>query len=413
MPPLGDPEPGRSARPAGASAEAPAIVVSDRLVGWPGPAAVYRPPSLAVGVGCSRGASAAEILDLIDRALRHAGLSDLSVSALASVDLKGDEPGLLQAAAARGWPLRLHPAEALAAVSVPNPSDVVRDAVGTPSVAEAAALLTAGSSELVVEKLRSAMATVAVARRPVRGRLALVSLGPGDDGLLPPLAREALHRAAVIVGYHRYLDQVRHLLRPGTEIVPYELGEEVERCRHAIARASAGAAVALVSSGDVGVYAMASPLLEAGGLGRVDVTVIPGVTAAQAAAALVGSPLGHDHCAISLSDLLTPWEVIRRRIEAAAEGDFAIALYNPRSRRRTWQLDEARAILLAHRAPETPVALVTDAYRPDQRVALGTLGGFDASGVGMTTTIVVGSSQTRLVEGRMVTPRGYIQEAIA
>jgi cobalt-precorrin 5A hydrolase/precorrin-3B C17-methyltransferase len=153
--------------------------------------------------------------------------------------------------------------------------------------------------------------------------------------------------------------------------------------------------------------------LEAGGLGHVDVTVIPGVTAAQAAAALGGSPLGHDHCAISLSDLLTPWDVIRRRIEAAAEGDFAIALYNPRSRRRTWQLEEARAILLTHRAPETPVALVTDAYRPEQRVELATLGGFDASGVGMTTTIIVGSSQTRVVEGRMVTPRGYVREAVA
>jgi cobalt-precorrin 5A hydrolase/precorrin-3B C17-methyltransferase len=158
---------------------------------------------------------------------------------------------------------------------------------------------------------------------------------------------------------------------------------------------------------------MASPAFEAGGFGRVDVTVIPGITAAQAAAALAGSPLGHDHCAISLSDLLTPWDVIRRRIEAAAEADFAIALYNPRSRRRTWQLEEARAILLAHRAPETPVALVADAHRPDQRVELATLGGFDTSGVGMTTTIIVGSSHTRLVEGRMVTPRGYIQEAIA
>jgi cobalt-precorrin 5A hydrolase/precorrin-3B C17-methyltransferase len=251
------------------------------------------------------------------------------------------------------------------------------------------------------------MATVAVARRPVRGRLALVSLGPGDDALLPPLARDGLARSAVVVGYRRYLDQVRHLLRPGTEIVPYELGEEVERCRDAVARAAAGQAVALVSSGDVGVYGMGSPALDAGGLAGVDVTVIPGVTAAHAAAALVGSPLGHDHCAISLSDLLTPWEVIRRRIEAAAEGDFAIAFYNPRSRRRTWQLEEARAILLSRRDPDTPVALVTDAHRQEQRVELATLGGFVAEGVTMTTTIIVGSSRTRIVEGRMVTPRGY------
>jgi cobalt-precorrin 5A hydrolase/precorrin-3B C17-methyltransferase len=286
---------------------------------------------------------------------------------------------------------------------------VVRAAVGTASVAEAAALLAAGEgAELVVPKHRSAMATVAVARRPVRGRLTLVSLGPGDDSLLPPLARQALARAEVVVGYAPYVESIRHLLRPGTRTETYTLGEEVERCRSAIGQAARGASVALVSSGDVGIYAMASPALEEGGLDRVEVTAVPGITAAAAAAALTGSPLGHDHCAISLSDLLTPWEAIRARIEAAAAGDFVVSLYNPRSRARDWQLDAAREILLDHRAPDTPVALVTDAYRPGERVVLDTLGGFESAAVTMTTIVIVGSSQTRMVEGRMVTPRGYV-----
>ena len=145
---------------------------------------------------------------------------------------------------------------------------------------------------------------------------------------------------------------------------------------------------------------------------RCVVVFAPAMRAANAAAALTGSPLGHDHCAISLSDLLTPWEAIRARIAAAAAGDFVVSFYNPRSRMRDWQLDEARAILLEHRPAETPVALVTDAYRPGQRIVLDTLAGFDAGAVTMTTIVIVGSSQTRIVEGRMVTPRGYIEAAV-
>jgi cobalt-precorrin 5A hydrolase/precorrin-3B C17-methyltransferase len=385
----------------------PAIVVDDRRVEPPSPAVILRPPSLVVGVGASRGVAADEVLALVDRTLEEAGLSPASVSALATVDLKADEPGLVAAAAARGWPLRLHPAADLAAIPVPHPSEVVRAAVGTPSVAEAAALREAGGDDLVAGKRRSPMATAAVARRPVRGRLALVSLGPGDDRLVPPLARRALARAELVVGLERYVAGIRHLLLPGTRVETYALGEEVERCRRAVAEAAAGAAVALVSSGDVGVYGMASPALEQPGLEAVDVEVVPGVTAAHAAAALVGSPLGHDHCAISLSDLLTPWEAIRDRVRAAAEADFAISFYNPRSRRRDWQLAQARDILLRHRPPDTPVAVVTDAHRPGQSVTLTTLADLDPALVTMTTTVVVGTSRSRVSAGRIVTPRGY------
>jgi cobalt-precorrin 5A hydrolase/precorrin-3B C17-methyltransferase len=390
---------------------APAIVISDRDgAGLPSPVALYRPPSLVAGVGASRGASAQEIEALLGEALAEGGLAADSLATLASADVKADEPGLLSAAGDR--PLRFFTAAELAAVEVPNPSEVVRAAVGTPSVAEAAALLAAGpGAELVVPKRKSAMATVAIARRAVRGRLALVSLGPGDGALLPQLARDALARAELVVGYRAYVDSIRHLLRPGTRVEAYALGEEVERCRFAAAEAAAGASVALVSSGDVGIYAMASPALEDGGLDGIDVSVVPGITAANAAAALTGSPLGHDHCAISLSDLLTPWDAIRVRIEAAGAGDFVVSFYNPRSRARDWQLEEARAILLEHRPPETPVALVTDAYRPGQQIVLDTLAGFDCEAATMTTVVVVGSSQTRIVEGRMVTPRGYVPAA--
>jgi cobalt-precorrin 5A hydrolase/precorrin-3B C17-methyltransferase len=361
-----------------------------------------------VGVGASRGASAEEILGLIEGALADARLAPASVSALASVEAKAGEPGLLAAARVLGQPLRLSPAWALAQTAVPNPSEVVHRAVGTPSVAEAAALREVGAgAELLVSKRRSAKATVAVARRPARGRLAVVGLGPGDDALLPALARRALARAELVVGLGRYVDSIRHLLRPGTRTEPYGLGEELERCRRAVAEAAAGGSVALVSGGDPGVYAMASPALEEPGIERVDVEVVPGITAAQAAAARVGSPLGHDHCAISLSDLLTPWEAIRERVRAAGEADFVVCFYNPRSRQRDWQLEEARRLLLEHRPATTPVAVVSDAYRRGERVTLTTLEDLDPTQVSMATTVIVGSSQTRMVDGRMVTPRGY------
>jgi cobalt-precorrin 5A hydrolase/precorrin-3B C17-methyltransferase len=384
---------------------APCLVVSDRLASWPRPALVYRPPSLVVGVGCSRGAPAGEILDLVDAALAGAGLAAASVATLASVDAKRDEPGLARAAAERGWPLRFHPAAELAAVPVPNPGAAAARAVGTPSVAEAAALA-GGRAELVVPKRKTASVTVAVARTRPRGRLYLVGTGPGEEALLPPAARDALARCQLVVGLDRYLEQVAGFLRPGTRVAASGIGGEVERARLAVAEAAAGAAVALVSGGDAGVYGMASPALAEAG-DEVEVVGVPGVTAALAAAALLGAPLGHDHCSISLSDLLTPWEVVRRRIRAAAEGDFVVCFYNPRSAGRDWQLAEARLLLLEHRKPDTPVGVVTDAWRPGQRVTLTTLGDLDVNGVGMTTTVVVGSTLTRVVAGRMVTPRGY------
>ncbi|MEX1163955.1 MAG: precorrin-3B C(17)-methyltransferase [Nitriliruptor sp.] len=386
---------------------APLLRVTDRVVPADDTTVLYRPASLVIGIGSSRGVSADEVGDLVDAVLADAGLSPLAVHTVATVDAKADEAGIHDAAATRGWSVVCLSADLLSGVEVPNPSQIVRDAVGTPSVAEAAALHLGG--ELLVEKRRSAMATVAIARRPARGRLALVSLGPGADDLTTPRARDELAAAEVVIGYGPYVDQAARWTSRGAELERYDLGEEIVRADRALHLAQAGRAVALVGSGDVGIYAMASPTLERAG-DDIDVVVVPGVTAALAGSALLGAPFGHDHAYISLSDLMTPWERIRTRVEAAASADLAIAFYNPRSRDRDWQLAEAREILLAHRPADTPVGIVRDAERPAQRITLTTLTELDVTQVQMTTLVLIGTTRTRIIGGRMVTPRGYAAE---
>ncbi|MFD8031979.1 precorrin-3B C(17)-methyltransferase, partial [Streptomyces sp. NPDC059717] len=198
----------------------------------------------------------------------------------------------------------------------------------------------------------------------------------------------------------------RHRLRPATRILASGLGAAEERARTAVAEARKGHAVALIGSGDAGVYAMASPAL-AEASDDIDVAGVPGVTAALAAGAILGAPLGHDHVSISLSDLHTPWEVIERRVRAAAESDLVVTFYNPRSRGRDWQLPKALAILGAHRAPSTPVGVVRNASRPDESSRLTTLACLDPATVDMMTVVTVGNTATREIAGRMVTPRGY------
>ncbi|WP_405838703.1 precorrin-3B C(17)-methyltransferase [Streptomyces sp. NBC_01518] len=391
------------------------IRVTDRAVEPGEREVVLRPPSLVVGVGASKGAPADEVLGLVESAVRDAGLSLASLARLATVDAKSDEPGIVGAAERLGVPLVTYSAGELAAVEVPNPSDAPLAAVGTPSVAEAAALV--GGGELLVPKRKSeradgqpAMATCAVVRRVARGRLAVVGLGPGARDLLTPRAKAELRRAAVLVGLDQYVDQIRDLLRPGTLVLESGLGAEEERARTAVAEARKGQAVALIGSGDAGVYAMASPAL-AEASDDIDVVGVPGVTAALAASAILGAPLGHDHVSISLSDLHTPWEVIERRVRAAAEADIVVTFYNPRSRGRDWQLPKALAILAGHREPTTPVGVVRNASRPDESSRLTTLAALDPAWVDMMTVVTVGNTATRDIAGRMVTPRGYRWQA--
>jgi len=260
------------------------------------------------------------------------------------------------------------------------------------------------------------------------GELFLVGMGPGDLGGLTQRAREALERAQVVIGYSTYVRLLEEMgLLSGKEVVRKGMTEELDRAEEALERALSGQRVALVSGGDPGVYGMAAPvleLMEEWGLLRVDggvglpgrfalgerevvLEVVPGVTAANAVASLLGSPLAHDTCLISLSDLLTPWPLIERRLHAAGQGDFVVVLYNPQSKRRDWQLGKSAEILLEYRPKETPAALVKSAYRKRQEVTLTTLEGLKEVEAGMLTTVVIGNRQSRLYEGTFLTPRGY------
>ncbi|GAB6082894.1 cobyric acid synthase [Desulfuromonas carbonis] len=241
------------------------------------------------------------------------------------------------------------------------------------------------------------------------GKLYVVGIGPGAADHLTPAAREAILESAAVVGYQTYLELIPELL-VGKEVVSSGMMKEVERCRAALRLAAAGQVVALVSSGDAGIYGMAGLALELQPQQAPDVVVIivPGVSAVQAAAARLGAPLMHDFAVISLSDLLTPWPLIRRRLEAAAAADFVVALYNPRSRGRTTQLGEAAQILLRHRPGTTPVGIVRNACREGESVVVTDLAGLPDAEVDMLSLVIVGNSQTVVdAAGRMVTPRGY------
>ncbi|HZQ38027.1 MAG TPA: precorrin-3B C(17)-methyltransferase [Dehalococcoidia bacterium] len=241
------------------------------------------------------------------------------------------------------------------------------------------------------------------------GALLIVGTGPGDPELLTRQAERCLRAADAIVGYRLYLDLLRPLL-PDATFHPGELTEERERASLAIDLARAGKRVALVGSGDAGVYGLAGlalELLEERGLTDLPVEVVPGVTAALSAAALLGAPLGHDFCAISLSDLLTPWATIQRRLEAAAAADFVTVLYNPASQRRRWQFEAALATFGLQRSADTPVGLVRNGYRSGQEVSVVRLGAVPVERVDMLTTVLIGNSATREWNRRLITPRGY------
>ncbi len=245
-----------------------------------------------------------------------------------------------------------------------------------------------------------------------RGVLSIVGIGPGASEHTTPAALDAIASSELVVGYSTYIKLVRHLLE-GKEVIKTGMTEEIGRARAAVERAKGGGRVAIISSGDAGVYGMASlvfQVLEEIGWKRgdsPDVRLVPGMTALNSCGSLVGAPFGHDFCAISLSDLLTPWPVIARRIEAAAASDFVVALYNPASGRRTRQIVEAHDILARHRPGTTPVALVKSAYRKLETTVLSDLDHFLDYEIGMLTTVIVGSTNTRVFEGYMVTPRGY------
>ena len=409
--------------------------------------------NIAVGVGCERGTDPEELITLVRKTLQENDISPERVAVVVSLDLKADEPAVHAVAKNLECSVRFFDAATLEALTpkLKNPSEIVFQEVGCHGVAEGAALAAVGDSGiLLVPKVKSSgmsgagRATCAIAESAefldpqmigrAQGTLFIVGTGPGTPQWRLPESEKMLRKATDWVGYGLYLDLISDL-HNGQKQHRFDLGQEEVRVRHALKLAAQGKTVALISSGDPGIYAMSSlvfELLETGKSGasakscakdnsvaewqRIHVEATPGISALQAASARIGAPLGHDFCTISLSDLLTPWETIERRIRAAAEGDFVIAFYNPVSRRRTTQLVRAQEILLKHRPAETPVILARNLGRDEEKVQTVSLENLDPAEVDMLTVVLVGSSQTRRLElpngeVKIYTPRGYDQKS--
>ena len=422
---------------------------------------VYNPVSekpannVVVGVGCERGTESEELIKLVLKALVKNDIAPERVALVVSLDLKSDEPAVHALAAyfteisGSECPVRFFDVATLEA-QVPdlqNPSEIVFREVGCHGVAEGAALAaveasgcSTSSRKLLVPKIKSAKATCAVAELEdltdpkkigrAQGTLFVVGIGPGSSEWRIPETEQMLRKATDWVGYGLYLDLISELYN-GQKLHYFDLGEEKLRVQHSLELAAQGKTVALISSGDPGIYAMSSLVFEMLEIGnsassaknyakentvaewqRIHVEVSPGISALQAASARIGAPLGHDFCTISLSDLLTSWETIERRIHAAAEGDFVIAFYNPVSRRRTTQLLQAKKILLKHRLVATPVIIARNLGREEEKIKVVSLENLDPAQVDMLTVVLVGSSQSRSVQFpngvvKVYTPRGY------
>lgn len=408
--------------------ECPATGTPERLV--------YHPQRFALGLGCARNADPQEMWDLVEKTLGDAGIALGAIASVNSIDLKADEPAIIAVAKRLNVPFRLFDAANLEAETprLKTPSDVVFAEVGCHGVSEGAALAATDSdAHLVIEKQKTANCTCAVARQsePItaqkgraRGKLSIIGIGPGQHSWRTPEASQLIAQAQELVGYGLYIDLLGPLAAGKTRS-DFPLGGEEDRCRYALEQAGKGHNVALICSGDAGIYAMGALVFElldrgpdAHGVSdaaqRIEVISTPGVSALQGAAARAGAPLGHDFCAISLSDLLTPREDIVKRLKAAAEGDFVIAFYNPVSKRRRTLLAEARDILLEHRPADTPVMLASSLGRPEENIRYRNLSDLEVDEVDMLTVVLIGSSHSRLAQlgdgPRMFTPRGYARK---
>ena len=244
---------------------------------------------------------------------------------------------------------------------------------------------------------------------PKAGTLVVVGIGPGAADLITPRAWLAIEQAEVVAGYRTYLNLISNLLRPEQEVLSSAMMQEIDRCRQALALAESGKKVAMICGGDPGIYAMAGLVYELareqGSTCRIE--IIPGIAALNACASVLGAPLMHDFAAISLSDLMTPWELIEKRLQAVAAADFVIALYNPKSGRRKNQIVRARELLIEHRPETTPVGIVSGASRSNESVCLTDLARMLEADIGMQSTVIIGNSRTFVFQDKMVTPRGY------
>ncbi len=411
------------------------IVVSEKAVAAKPNQLHYAPQVLTLGIGCERGADAAEAIGLAEALLRDSGHSRHALAGVFSIDVKADEAAVQAVAKHFAVPARFFDAATLEAETprLATPSEIVFAEVGCHGVAEGAALAAAGEDgTLLVAKRKTSRVTAALglAAAPLdaskigraRGKLFVVGIGPGSDGWRSPEASAMVREASDLVAYSLYIDLLGPLAH-GKARHDFDLGAEEARVRFALELAGQGKTVGLICSGDAGIYAMATlvfELIDRGGLSdaarRVEVQCTPGISALQGAAARAGAPLGHDFCTISLSDLLTPWPSIQMRLKAAAEGDFVIAFYNPVSKKRRTQLAYARDVLLQHRPFDTPVILATNLGRPGESVRVVPLGELNVDDVDMLTVVVVGSSESRTMktgDGKtwVYTPRGYAGKA--
>lgn len=395
---------------------------------------VYHPAVLSLGVGCERNTPTEHLRAHVEATLREHHLAPQAVAGVFSIDVKADEVAVQDLARTLGVPARFFSSARLEQETprLRHPSEVVYREVGCHGVAEAACLAAVGEhGQLAVEKQKTGRATCAVAVAGAvidplsvgraRGSLAVVGIGPGGSATRSPAAAEAIASAHHIVGYAMYVDLAADLLGDHQIQHRYSLGKETERVQHAIDLAAAGRDVALVCSGDAGVYAMASLACELlddpanAAAARIAVSVFPGISAMQAAAAAAGAPLGHDFCAISLSDLLTPRDVILKRLEAAGTGDFVMALYNPISAKRVATFERALEVIRAHRPADTVVVIARNLGRPDETTRVLELGDLSAADIDMLCVVLIGSSNTRRFDhaGKTLayTPRGYLSPA--
>ncbi len=385
------------------------------------------PPVLFAGLGFIRNADKCESLDLLHQACEKINILPQSLVALSSINVKQNEPALHHIADILGKPLRFFSNDELQHINVPNPSDIVKQEVGTPSVCEASALLLAGDdATLCCEKIKNTHATCAIAIKNATvevlldnpqlngkkgGFLYIIGLGPGDADYRLPRADSALAKADTIIGYQLYLDMVKAKF-PHANFIALPLGQEIERAQIALDEAMNGHQTALLASGDAGIYALATLVMEQAkklSPNRLPMMeVIPGITAMQMLAARVGAPMGHDFCAISLSDLLTPRATIIQRITAAAQGDFVISFYNPQSQKRRDILPEAIDILKTYRPADTPIMVGRNLGRADESIIISNLTDFDSESVDMFCIVMIGASQTSILGDKYVfTPRGY------
>ncbi|MEE8358216.1 MAG: precorrin-3B C(17)-methyltransferase [Candidatus Hydrothermarchaeales archaeon] len=386
------------------------IITNKKVDKVDAPHIILRPKNLLIGIGSKKGISKNDVLDAIHYTLNHAGLSVESVKLLATADFKSKEEGIIRASEELGVPLKAVEKEKIKEIEDRfDRSTFVQENVGVGAVSEPAAVLAGENTRLVQKKIKRKGVTIAIAEEgKMVGRILLVGIGPGNKEHMTQKAVDAIKKADVVVGYGTYLALIEEFL-DNKEVISKDMTQEVERAKTAIKKAEEGMTVAVVCSGDPGVYAMASVVyeyLKEKNL-KIYVEVIPGVTSANASAAILGSPLGHDFAVISLSDLLTPWEAIEKRLKNAAESNFVIVLYNPKSKKRQWQIERAREILLRYKDLETPVGIVKNAMREGEAVVITSLGDMLSHPIDMLTTVIIGNSETFVYDGKMITPRGY------